>query len=100
MELEKIEEFKNLVMDLGLPLEDFVLFGVVCPYCGKNDRIRPLEAPGQLAGELAEEHIAAYQALWTELLKGETENNCLAVCKFCRNVMTIDDGMSAVRPLY
>ncbi|HYH01830.1 MAG TPA: hypothetical protein VEC37_01910 [Bacillota bacterium] len=98
--LEKIEKFKNLVMNLGLPVEDIVLFGVLCPYCGKNDRIRPLEQPGNLKGELEEVELTDYQELWIELLNSEVENNGLAVCKFCQNVTFINSDLSAVKPLY
>lgn len=99
MLLEKVEKFKNIVIDQCLPLEDFVLFGVLCPYCGKNDRIRPLEPPEKVAGELEKEVYDNYQELWVELLKCESENDGLAVCKFCQNVLIINKYFSAVKTL-
>ncbi len=100
MDLNAIEEFKNLVLDLNLPREELILFGVVCPYCGKNDRVRTLEPPDCLASELEEKDLKKYQKLWGALQAGAIEEAGLAVCKFCHNVMTINPALNTVSPLY
>lgn len=89
---ESAQKLKDLVLDAGLPWEDFVLFGAVCPYCGKNDRVRPLEPPDGLTGRLDERELQAYSSLWAELLGGQGEKGSLAVCKFCNNIMSMNSG--------
>lgn len=100
MEAGSIEKFKNIVMDLDLPREDSVLFGLVCPYCGKNDRIRPLEPPDDLAEHLESANLESYRELWNGFKQGGAEGTGLAVCKFCRNVLLISQTLSAVEAIY
>ncbi|WP_027357107.1 hypothetical protein [Desulfofundulus thermocisternus] len=95
MELETIEQFRNLVLKLGLPRTDMVLFGIVCPYCGKNDRIRPLEPPEELSKELGQQEMALYARVWREL----HPDNSLAVCRFCRNILQVQTGARRAVPL-
>lgn len=88
MSLSDVVKLKNLILDLALPRADVVLFGVICPYCGKNDRIRRLESPEELAKDLEETTWRNYQQLWNEVQEGEAD---LAVCKFCHNVIFLND---------
>ncbi len=97
MNLSNVEKLKNLILDLALPRADLVLFGVICPYCGKNDRIRRLEPPEELARDLEETTWRDYQRLWNELQEGKVS---LAVCKFCHNVIFLNDQKNPVKPLY
>ncbi len=77
---EEIERFRSLIMEMGLPRHDLSLFGVRCPYCGKSDRIRKLEPPGELDAAPAE-----YAQLWARFgAEGE-----LAVCKFCHHLLRL-----------
>jgi hypothetical protein len=47
---EAVEELKKFVLEHSLPKTEMALFGILCPYCGKSDRIRQLENPQALAG--------------------------------------------------
>ncbi|NHM26664.1 hypothetical protein G7K71_06600 [Desulfofundulus sp. TPOSR] len=97
MELATIEQFRNLVLKLGLPRTDMVLFGVICPYCGKNDRIRPLEPPEELNEEdLGWTDMDFYRRIWSEL----QPKDVLAVCKFCHNIMQLQGEAKKAIPLY
>lgn len=100
MKASGIEEIKNVVMDLDLPREDTILFGLVCPYCGKNDRVRPLEPPDELEGQLEKSDLEIYQGLWNNLRRGGEKSAGLAVCKFCRNVMRINSNFTAVEAIF
>ncbi|SHF15285.1 hypothetical protein SAMN02745218_01568 [Desulfofundulus australicus DSM 11792] len=95
MELELVEQFRKLVLDKELPGTDVVLFGVTCPYCGKNDRIRPLEPPEELSEELGQQEMALYARVWREL----HPDNSLAVCRFCRNILQVQAGARRAEPL-
>ncbi|OAT86142.1 hypothetical protein [Desulfotomaculum copahuensis] len=95
MDTATVEKFKNLVLDLDLPQTDVVLFGVTCPYCGKNDRIRPLEPPDEVALESGS--LNDYREFWA-LLAAEAADGEPAVCKFCRNILLLDEHRKA-RPL-
>ena len=89
-EWEEIERFRAIVLELELPRNDFVLFGVMCPYCGKADRIYKLEDPSEL-GETPVE----YDKIWNKFKsKGE-----LVVCKFCRQVMLLSEQRGSASPL-
>lgn len=92
MSLRDVEKLRNLILDLALPRADVVLLGVICPYCGKNDRIRRLEPPEELAQDLEERTWRDYQQLWNELQEGEAG---LAVCKFCHNVIFLNNQKNA-----
>lgn len=85
--LEAMSGLKDFVIEHGLPRTDMALFGVKCPYCGKSDRIRQLEAPDDLNGNLAKPDLERYTSLWTSLAEGEV---ALGLCKFCLNPLKLD----------
>jgi hypothetical protein len=91
-----VEELKTFVLKHGLPQTDMALFGVMCPYCGKSDRIRQLEEPDALTEKMDSKNIALYLKLWDQLTRS---NGSLGVCKFCQNLLLLQDMASAV-PLY
>ena len=93
---EAVEELKTLVLEQGLPKTDMALFGIKCPYCGKSDRIRELEDPDVLSQKMDSKQAAVYLRLWNQLSR---TNGSLAVCKFCQNLLSLQDKTSAV-PLY
>ncbi len=93
---DAVEKLKKFVLEHGLPETDMALFGIMCPYCGKSDRIRELEEPGSLPQKMDSEHTAFYSKLWDRLTRS---NESLAVCKFCQNLLLLQDKASAV-PLY
>mgnify|MGYP005832338553 CR=1 FL=1 len=83
----RIERFRTLVTEMGLPRDETAYFGVTCPYCGKTDRIYRLEEPSELDGAPEE-----YGQMWQEFAKqGE-----LVVCKFCRHLLRLEEGQKAV----
>ena len=89
-EWEEIEKFKNLILELELPRNDFALFGVKCPYCGKTDRIHKLEEPAEIG-----ETSADYDKVWHKFRpKGE-----LVVCKFCQQVLILSKSRGSASPL-
>ena len=87
---EEIERFKAIVVELELPRHNFVLFGVMCPYCGKSDRIHELEDPSEL-GEIPIE----YDEIWNKF----SSKGKLAVCKFCRQVLLLSAPKGIASPL-
>ena len=93
---EAAEVLKTFVLTNGLPQTDMALFGIKCPYCGKSDRIRELEEPDALTQKMDSKNMAVYFNLWDQLtrLKGS-----LGVCKFCQNVLLLQEKASAL-PLY
>ncbi|MGD8263525.1 MAG: hypothetical protein PVG70_19300 [Desulfobacterales bacterium] len=93
---EAFEELKKFVLGNGLPKMDMALFGILCPYCGKSDRIRQLEEPDTLKGQIDSENIAMYTTLWKHLVRS---NGRLGVCKFCQNLLLLVNNSSAV-PLF
>ena len=87
---EQIERYRNLIRDLGLPKRDLALFGVRCPYCGKSDRINPLEKPEEL------DHCPEdYRKLWEQF----EQAGDLVVCKFCQVLLVMDKEQGSVTPL-
>ena len=90
------EELKTFVLTHGLPKTDMALFGIKCPYCGKLDRIRELEEPDALSEKMDSNQMVTYLNLWDQLNRA---NGALAVCKFCQNLLMLQDKESAV-PLY
>lgn len=86
---ERIERLQALVMEMGLPRREMAYFGVVCPYCGKSDRIHRLEEPSELDPVPDE-----YRQAWVEFARGGE----LVLCKFCRQVLRLERGGGA-RPL-
>jgi hypothetical protein len=93
---EAVEELKTFVLKHGLPQTDMALFGIICPYCGKSDRIRQLEEPDALSEEIDSENMAIYFRLWDQLA---SSNGSLGVCKFCQNLLLLQDKANAA-PLY
>jgi hypothetical protein len=87
---EEIERYRQLIRELGLPKQDFALFGLRCPYCGKSDRINRLEKPEELI-TCPEE----YRQLWKQFgREGE-----LVVCKFCEVLLVTDKDRRSATPL-
>ena len=87
---EEIERFRSLIMEIDLPRHARSLFGVKCPYCGKSDRIRKLEPPGEVNDTPAE-----YERLWARFgTEGE-----LAVCKFCHHLLRLYPKEGLASPL-
>ena len=93
---EAAEALKTLVLMHGLPKTDMALFGIKCPYCGKSDRIRELEEPDALTQKMDSENMATYFNLWDQLARS---NGSLGVCKFCQNLLLLQDQANAL-PLY
>ena len=94
--MEKIEAMlgiRHFVMEHDLPRTDMALFGIKCPYCGKSDRIRQLETPEELHGDLVNSDLEHYARLWRSLVK---EDVALGFCKFCFNVLKLglDNGVA------
>jgi hypothetical protein len=90
---QDIDALRMLVIELGLPRTDMALFGVACPYCGKSDRIRELEPPGNLDAGIGAEDQAIYAAVWQRLAPQE---GGLAVCKFCHNPVGLTNRTRAL----
>ena len=93
---EATEVLKTFVLTHGLPKTDMALFGIKCPYCGKSDRIRELEEPDALTRKMDSENMATYFNLWDQLARS---NGSLGVCKFCQNLLVLQDKANAL-PLY
>ena len=93
---EAVEELKKFVLEHSLPKTEMTLFGILCPYCGKSDRIRQLDNPQALTGKLESENMAIYFTLWDQLARG---GGSLGVCKFCQNLLLLRD-MASAAPLY
>ena len=87
---EDIERYRNLIRDLGLPERDWALFGIRCPYCGKSDRINPLEKPEEL-----DSCPDDYRKLWEQFGR----EGDLVVCKFCEVLLVLDKDQGSVTPL-
>jgi hypothetical protein len=90
------EELKTFVLKHDLPRTDMALYGIKCPYCGKSDRIRQLEEPDALSEKMDSKQMAIYFSLWEQLTRS---NGSLAVCKFCQNVLLLQDKANAA-PIY
>lgn len=86
---ETIEQFRKLILEMGLPRNDYALFGVKCPYCGKSDRINRLESPEEL--KVCPEE---YRSFWNQLRQGGDP----VVCTFCRQVLSLDNGSHQAKP--
>ena len=93
---EAVEELKTFVLTHGLPRTDMALFGIKCPYCGKSDRIRELEETDALTQKMNSKNMATYFNLWDQLAQS---SGSLGVCKFCQNLLLLQDKASAL-PLY
>jgi hypothetical protein len=90
------ELLKQFILAHDLPRTDMALFGILCPYCGKSDRICGLEAPPRLNGTIPPEAVVRYAELWRTLVAAEER---LGLCKFCQNVLLLDGNRRAL-PLY
>ena len=93
---EAVEVLQKFVLEHSLPKTEMALFGILCPYCGKSDRIRQLENPHVLTGKIESENMSLYFSLWDQLTSA---GGSLGVCKFCHNLLLLRDMASAV-PLY
>ncbi len=93
--LEALEKLKNFIIGHDLPHTDTALFGIKCPYCGKSDRIRPLESPQELQSSFDTADLRTYTELWQSLTPSD---NSLAVCKFCQNPLRLNHTQA--EPLY
>ena len=93
---EAAEVLKTFVLTNGLPKTDMALFGIKCPYCGKSDQIRELEEPEALRQKMDSKNMAIYFNLWDQLIR---LNGSLGVCKFCQNLLLLQDQAGAL-PLY
>jgi hypothetical protein len=91
-----IEFLQQIILENSLPRTDMALFGLLCPYCGKSDRIRGLEAPQRLNGTLAQDVLLRYAEIWETLAAAESG---LGLCQFCRNVLLLDGNRRAL-PLH
>jgi len=91
-----IELLQHFILENDLPRTDRALFGILCPYCGKSDRIRELESPLRLNGTIDREAITRYAELWSVLAAAD---ELLGICKFCQNLLLLD-GSRRAAPLY
>jgi hypothetical protein len=93
---ENVQALKQFVIDHALPRSDMALFGIKCPYCGKSDRIRPLENPPDLPGGFDPGTVKMYTELCMDLT---LPYGFLGVCKFCHNLLEIIRGRSEAQPV-
>jgi hypothetical protein len=84
---EAVASLKRLVIECELPKTDMALFGVLCPFCGKTDRIRQLERPPALRDILPKADLELYKTAWDILVSSEGD---LGFCKFCLNPLRLD----------
>jgi len=91
-----LEQLKSFTINHGLPKTDMALFSTLCPYCGKTDRIRPLEHPDDLSHTMTSEDLTAYEGFWKHFAASE---GSLGVCKFCQNPLRLG-GNGRAEPLY
>lgn len=91
-----IEKLRIFIINHELPRTDMALFGVRCPYCGKSDRIRELDSPENLHGDLAPDDAEVYSDLWGRL---NPLSDILGVCKFCQNPLRLSSDVSCAEVL-
>ena len=89
-----VETLKEIALDKELPHTEYALFGVRCPYCGKMDRIRPLEPPDEIE-EILGEDLLRYRAAWEALVQQDRE---AGICWFCRQVLKLEKDMTVAGP--
>ena len=87
---EDLERFRALVLDMGLPHQEMAYFGVICPYCGKTDRIHRLDRPAELDSPPAD-----YVRLWEQ----HAQDGELVVCKFCHQLLRLGPDRRMAKPL-
>ncbi len=87
------EAIKRLIIECELPRTEMALFGVLCPYCGKTDRIRRLDPPSDLEGVLRAADFNVYKELWHLLVANGGE---LGFCRFCLTPLRLnmDEGLA------
>jgi len=83
------EILQRLILEYELPRREQGLFGVMCPYCGKSDRIRLLESPEELDGDLRGTDRVVYSEAWHDLTDRVSS---LGICRFCTNVLKLSEG--------
>ena len=93
---EALSQIRQFVLAHGLPRTDMTYFGIRCPYCGKSDRIRLLETPEELNGDLLTADLEHYKVLWGSLVN---EDVTLGICKFCLNALRLDLDKDLAQPL-
>ena len=69
---DTVESLKQFVIHHGLPLTGMALYGTRCPYCGKSDRIQPMEPPRDVPAHLTKEDRASYRKLWRQLAPADS----------------------------
>lgn len=86
---ELLETLKDFILKNRLPSNDMALFGVLCPLCGKTDRIRQLESPEELREifEADDTGYIFYSQCWERFAKPPLT---LGVCKFCNTPLLLD----------
>ena len=84
--LDIVQKLQQFIVDHDLPKTDIALYGIKCPYCGKSDRIRELEAPNELEGIIDPEDAKTYSDCCVAL---SLSMGSLGVCKFCQNPLRI-----------
>ena len=87
--IQVLEELRQFVIANELPRTDMALFGMRCPYCGKSDRIRKLEAPDDLKGYIQAQDWIVYQNLWENVRRPD---GWPGVCRFCQNILNLTDS--------
>lgn len=94
--VELVETLKDFILKNRLPSNDLALFGVLCPLCGKTDRIRQLESPEELSEifETDDAGYVIYTQCWETYAKPPLK---LGVCKFCNTPLLLDlENMKAL----
>lgn len=91
-----IEDLKSFIITHDLPRDEMALFGIRCPYCGKSDRIRELDAPEHLIEDLEPDHAEIYAGLWQRL---NPLSDDMGVCKFCQNPLKLFPDVSRAEAL-
>ena len=94
---ERLEWLQQFILDQGLPRTDIALFGILCPYCGKSDRIRKLDHPEDLRGSLNGDNFKKYNALWNSLTQS---GGSIGACKFCQHLLKIDSEGNQAEALW
>jgi hypothetical protein len=94
--IDDIEKFQKILIEAGLPRTDRAIYGQKCPYCGKSDRIRELEAPQALEGAIGSSAMSIYKDIWRRV---EMPGSVLGVCKFCQNPLRIPFAGAQAMPL-
>ncbi len=93
--LADLERLKEILLIYELPRQDLALFGVLCPLCGKTDRIRQVELPHQVKEyhDIPRDVAEFYTYIYSACINNE---QVMAVCKFCNTPNNKDQkGMKA-----